>query len=59
MTRAARFSQADLIRAMKAVEKAGYAVAGAEVAPDGTIKVTVGKEPANDWRDGSPLYGQA
>lgn len=49
MTRAARFSQADLTRAMKAAEKAGLCVAGYEIKPDGTIAVLTGAAvPAND-----------
>lgn len=55
--KAARFSQADLTRAVKAAEKLGYRVAGWEIKPDGTIRVEFGDvEPANDWREGSPLY---
>lgn len=54
-----RFSQADLIRAMKAAEKAGYRVAGYEIKPDGAIKVELGEESSEDWRSGSPLYRSA
>jgi hypothetical protein len=59
MSRAVRFSQADLIRAMKAAEKAGYRVAGYEIKPDGAIRVEIGEEKVEDWRAGSPLYGKA
>ena len=60
MTKPARFSQADLIRAMKAAEKAGFQVAGCEIKPDGTIRVELGgSEAVDDWRAGSPLYQDA
>lgn len=56
MTKAARFSAADLERAHKAAEKVAR-VAAWEIKPDGTIRVEFGEaEPANDWREGSPLY---
>lgn len=55
----ARFSQSDLIRAMKAAEKAGYRVAGYEIKPDGAIKVELGEHEVEDWRSGSPLYRNA
>jgi hypothetical protein len=53
MTARARFSQADLTRAVKGVEKAGLCVAGAKIAPDGTILVLTGAAAANDT--GNPL----
>jgi hypothetical protein len=57
MTRAARFTQADLTRAVLAMRKAGECVTGAEIKPDGSIVVMVGSEQVNeDWRAGSPLY---
>lgn len=59
MTRAARFSQADLTRAVKAAEKAGMCVARIRIAPDGSIEVIAGQpEPADNtnWFAGSPLY---
>lgn len=60
MTRAARFTQADLIRAIEGVKKAGLCVAGAEIKPDGTIRIeTGGDEGDKDWRSGSPLYEKA
>jgi len=59
VSRAARFSQADLIRAMKAAEKAGYRVAGYEIKSDGSIKVELGEQEQEDWRAGSPLYSRA
>jgi len=47
VTRAARFSQADLLRAMRAAEKAGWPVV--ELCPDGTIRVLTGEpKAAND-----------
>jgi hypothetical protein len=51
MTRVARFSSADLTRAINAVRKAGVLVAGAKIEPDGTIVVLAlgnGAIPAND-----------
>jgi hypothetical protein len=51
MTRAARFTQADLIRAIDAARKAGLLVGGAKIEPDGTIVVLAappGGIPAND-----------
>jgi hypothetical protein len=59
VSKAARFSQADLIRAVKAAEKAGYRVAGYEIKPDGAIKVELGDQQEEDWRSGSPLYSRA
>jgi hypothetical protein len=59
MTRAARFSQADLTRAIKAFEKAGLPVAKARVTPDGSIEVVAGNPEEGDnsnWFAGSPLY---
>lgn len=52
MTRAARFSQADLTRAIKSFEKAGMRVAGARIEPDGSITVLTGeRQTTNDWRN--------
>ena len=49
MTKAARFTQADLTRAVQAMRKAGVDVAGAKIQPDGTIVVLTGRaEAAND-----------
>jgi uncharacterized LabA/DUF88 family protein len=59
VSRAVRFSQSDLIRAMKAAEKAGYRVAGYEIRTDGSIKVELGEQAEQDWRTGSPLYRNA
>lgn len=57
MTARARFSQADLIRATEAMRKVGLCVKGAEITPDGTIRVLTGEpETDDDWRKGSPLY---
>lgn len=54
MTRPARFTVADIARAVKALEKAGYKVAGAEISPEGSIRVLTGDAlPANDR--GNPL----
>jgi hypothetical protein len=52
VTRAARFTSADLTRAVNAMRKAGCAVAGAEIKPDGSIVVlTALGNPANDRRN--------
>ena len=49
MTARARFSQADLTRAVKAMAKAGCPVAGAKIELDGSITVlTEIARPAND-----------
>jgi hypothetical protein len=59
MTRAARFSQADLTRAVKAAEKAGLSVARVRIAPDGSIELVAGAPEEQDntnWFAGSPLY---
>jgi hypothetical protein len=51
MTRPARFTQAELVRAIEAVQKAGLLVNGARIEPDGTIVVLaapLGVIPAND-----------
>ena len=54
MTKPARFSQADVTRAVKAAEKAGLQVAGYEISPEGLIRVlTSAALPANDV--GNPL----
>jgi hypothetical protein len=55
MTRPARFSQADLTRAVRAFEKAGLCVAGAKINPaTGEITVLTGTGgAANDV--GNPL----
>jgi hypothetical protein len=39
MTRPARFTSADLTRAVRAMAKAGVCVAGAKIEPDGSILV--------------------
>jgi hypothetical protein len=54
MTKAARFTSADLTRAVKAAERAGLSVCGYEIEPDGTIRVLTGlPTPANDRRRNS------
>jgi hypothetical protein len=48
MTRPARFTSADLTRAVRAMAKAGVCVAGAKIEPDGSILVlTDVARPAN------------
>jgi len=59
MTRPARFTQADLTRAIKAAEKAGLFVARARIEPSGAIELIAGSPEAGDntnWFAGSPLY---
>jgi hypothetical protein len=59
MTRAARFTQADLTRAVTAMEKAGACVSRVRIAPDGSIELVVGEPDKADngnWFSGSPLY---
>lgn len=59
MSRAARFTEADLARALRAFEKAGLCVSRARIAPDGGIEVVAGSPEAQDntnWFAGSPLY---
>lgn len=49
MTRAVRFTEADLARAIRAMRKAGERVAGARIEPDGAIIVLTGEgQAAND-----------
>lgn len=49
MTAPARFTQADLVRAIEGVKKTGLPVSGARIEPDGTIVVlTAMGVPAND-----------
>jgi hypothetical protein len=53
MTARVRFTQAELVRAIEAVQKAGLMVGGAKIEPDGTIVVLTttveqGAIPAND-----------
>lgn len=49
MTKPARFSAADVARAVKAVRKAGCVISGAKIEPDGSILVlTEVARPAND-----------
>jgi hypothetical protein len=49
VTKPARFTTADLTRAVTAMRKAGCSVAGAKIEPDGSILVlTEVARPAND-----------
>jgi hypothetical protein len=59
VTRAARFSQADLVRAINAFEKAGLCVKRARIEPNGAIEVIAGEPDKSDNSNffaGSPLY---
>lgn len=60
MTARATFKQADIERACKGVAAAGLSVARVEFNDNGMVVVVGEPEaPATDWREGSPLYGQA
>lgn len=48
MTRPARFTSADLTRAVTAMRKAGCCVTGAKIEPDGSITVLTDLAVAND-----------
>ena len=49
MTRPARFTSADLTRALRSVDKAGMRGAVVELTPDGKIVILTGvREAAND-----------
>lgn len=57
-----RFSQSDLTRAVKAMEKAGMCVSRVRIAPDGSIELVAGEPDTADntnWFAGSPLYKDA
>jgi hypothetical protein len=59
MTRAARFRESDLTRAVKAFEKAGKCVSRARIEPDGAIEIVAGEPDSADntnWFAGSPLF---
>jgi hypothetical protein len=60
MVRRSRFTQADIIRAIKGFQNAGLEVGAVHIAPDGTITVIrKGYESdfdKSDWFKGSPLY---
>jgi hypothetical protein len=55
MSRPARFTQAELIRALKASEKAGVAVGTVDIMPDGAIRITARdaidqRSPLQQWK---------
>lgn len=52
MTRAARFTSADLTRALRSVDKAGMRGAVVELTPDGRIIILTGQQTAAN--DGAP-----
>lgn len=59
MTRPARFREADLTRAVRALEKAGVCVSRVPVLPDGGFELDTGETDTADnanWFAGSPLY---
>lgn len=59
MASRARFTSADLERAVKAAEKAGMSVARVRIEPDGAIELVAGAPELADktnWFAGSPLY---
>lgn len=52
MTARARFSLADVERALRAAEKRGLNVSGYEIDPNGTIRILTGaSQAANDRRN--------
>lgn len=55
-----RITSAEIERAKLETEKAGLRLIGLEKHPDGTVKLEFGALEAfnDDWREGSPLYGQ-
>jgi hypothetical protein len=63
MTARARFSQADIERAMRAAEKCGLSLARVRICPDGSIELVAGEpesaDKASNWFNDSPLYRDA
>jgi hypothetical protein len=62
MTARARFSQADLTRAVRAAEKAGLSVGRVRIEPSGAIEIVAGegeKVDSSNWFAGGPLYRSA
>jgi hypothetical protein len=51
--KASKFTKSEIARAIKAAQSIGLDIAGFEVAPDGTIKVTAGRPSIthNEWDD--------
>ncbi len=59
MTARARFSQADVRRALRAAEAAGLCVGRIRIEPDGAIEIVAGQGETPDnaaWFKDSPLY---
>jgi hypothetical protein len=59
VTRPARFTSADISRAVRAAEKCGLSVARVRVEPNGAIEIVAGEPDRADnvsWFAGSPLY---
>jgi hypothetical protein len=59
VTARARFSQADVERAVKAAERCGMSLARVRICPDGSIELVAGdpeKADNGNWFSGSPLY---
>lgn len=59
--KAARISSAEVAQAKAVAEQNGLRLAAVEKRPDGTLKLEFSEFQAmnDDWREGSPLYGQA
>lgn len=55
MKKPLRFTQAELVRAIEAVQKAGLLVGGAKIEPDGTIVVLTGPTSGIAANDSNPL----
>ena len=59
MTKATRFTQSDITRAVKAVEKVGLCVSRVRFLPDGGFEVIAGQPETGDnanWFAGGPLF---
>lgn len=55
MTKAARFRQSDLERALRALRAAGETISGVEINPDGSFRVLTGnltpKQPRDEYEE--------
>lgn len=59
MSRAARFKQADLTRAIRAVQAAGLSPSGVKVGPNGEIEILVGGNSSGPRNSFDELLGKA